>query len=249
MWTCGLAVKNNKEYDYALNFHCSQSTQQSYRESCKQTTGRTCWVYKQHFIAFSLSFILGTQSQLNVERSKSRMGTFVETIPTAAEGSQDDGWDIHSPPQKNPVQNRIHESNSEHCLNTWGIKLICTVFDLGQQFFNYSSIYNFTWTRRQIEITHITHTPFITFATQCIPFFNMAVCLGPERHLIPLAVISAKHPTSLWLARGMDGLGFPFTSTKVFCSSIEVTLYSVPGANHVQDIIFIVAPCDIIWSY
>ncbi|XP_056598336.1 kinocilin [Triplophysa dalaica] len=33
----------------------------------------------------------GTQSQLNVERSKSRMGTFVETIPTAAEGSQDDG--------------------------------------------------------------------------------------------------------------------------------------------------------------
>ncbi|XP_016398956.1 kinocilin-like [Sinocyclocheilus rhinocerous] len=34
----------------------------------------------------------GTQSQLNVERSKSRMGTFVETAaPTAAEGSQDDG--------------------------------------------------------------------------------------------------------------------------------------------------------------
>ncbi|XP_057190638.1 kinocilin [Triplophysa rosa] len=33
----------------------------------------------------------GTQSHLNVERSKSRMGTFVETIPTAAEGSQDDG--------------------------------------------------------------------------------------------------------------------------------------------------------------
>ncbi|KAI7810189.1 putative kinocilin [Triplophysa rosa] len=32
-----------------------------------------------------------TQSHLNVERSKSRMGTFVETIPTAAEGSQDDG--------------------------------------------------------------------------------------------------------------------------------------------------------------
>ncbi|XP_026130589.1 kinocilin [Carassius auratus] len=34
----------------------------------------------------------GTQSQLNVERSKSRMGTFVETTAsTAAEGSQDDG--------------------------------------------------------------------------------------------------------------------------------------------------------------
>ncbi|CAM4594320.1 unnamed protein product [Leuciscus chuanchicus] len=34
----------------------------------------------------------GTQSQLNVERSKSRMGTFVETTTsTAAEGSQDDG--------------------------------------------------------------------------------------------------------------------------------------------------------------
>ncbi|NP_001121849.1 kinocilin [Danio rerio] len=34
----------------------------------------------------------GTQSQLNVERSKSRMGTFVETAAsTAAEGSQDDG--------------------------------------------------------------------------------------------------------------------------------------------------------------
>ncbi|RXN27866.1 kinocilin [Labeo rohita] len=35
---------------------------------------------------------IGTQSQLNIERSKSRMGTFVETAaPTAAEGSQDDG--------------------------------------------------------------------------------------------------------------------------------------------------------------
>ncbi|XP_055058532.1 kinocilin [Misgurnus anguillicaudatus] len=33
----------------------------------------------------------GTQSQLNVERSKSRMGTFVEIAPTVAEGSQDDG--------------------------------------------------------------------------------------------------------------------------------------------------------------
>ncbi|XP_051554317.1 kinocilin [Myxocyprinus asiaticus] len=34
----------------------------------------------------------GTQSQLNLERSKSRMGTFVETaVSTAAEGLQDDG--------------------------------------------------------------------------------------------------------------------------------------------------------------
>ncbi|KTF86978.1 hypothetical protein cypCar_00015056 [Cyprinus carpio] len=34
----------------------------------------------------------GTQCQLNVERSKSRMGAFVETAaPTAAEGTQDDG--------------------------------------------------------------------------------------------------------------------------------------------------------------
>ncbi len=46
--------------------------------------------------AFIVSF-LGTQSQHNVEHSKSRMGTFVETAaPTAAEGSQDNGWDMRS---------------------------------------------------------------------------------------------------------------------------------------------------------
>ncbi|XP_072524476.1 kinocilin [Salminus brasiliensis] len=33
----------------------------------------------------------GTQGQLTVERSKSRMGTFVETAAPTAEGSQEDG--------------------------------------------------------------------------------------------------------------------------------------------------------------